>query len=389
VPTRTTGTPDLITPTERGLWCEAGGFHIDPWKPVERAVVTHAHADHACPGCAHYLASPATCDLLRVRIGPSIDATPLPFGTPIVQGAARVSLHPAGHILGSAQVRVEDTRLGDNDGTWCVSGDYKTDHDPTAERFEPVRCDTFISETTFALPIYRWPDRAVVASDINRWWRGNARAGRTSVLLAYSLGKAQRVLRMLDPSIGPIGVHASIPKLSAVYDQHGVVLPDALTANPESAPDLKNGAVIVAPPAAASGPWIRRFAGPEGLRVAMVSGWMRVRGRRRWQSVDHGFVLSDHADWQGLLDTIDATGAARVGLTHGSASVMARYLNEQTSLDAFVIPTRYTGEEAGEPEQQGPEQPDSGSNDAPLSEPAPAAGGIETGERADNAEGGA
>jgi len=351
---------DLITPTDRGLWCAAGNFHIDPWRPVERAVVTHAHADHACPGCEHYLASPATCDLLRVRIGPDIDATPLPFGKAITQGDTRVSLHPAGHILGSAQVRVEDTRPGaHNDGTWCVSGDYKVDppqqQDPTAERFEPVRCDAFISETTFALPIYRWPDRARVAREINAWWRANAEAGRTSVLLAYSLGKAQRVLRLLDPAIGPIGVHASIPKLSAVYERHGVVLPEAVTANAESAPDLKNGGVIVAPPSASSGPWVRRFAGPEGLRIAMVSGWMRVRGRRRWQSLDHGFVLSDHADWQGLLDSIEATGAARVGLTHGSASIMARYLAEHASLDAFVVPTRYTGEGDGENKADGDE----------------------------------
>lgn len=340
---------DLVVPTDRGLWCATGNFHIDPWRPVERAVVTHAHADHACPGCEYYLASPATCDLLRVRIGPNIDATPIPFGKPVTQGDTRVSLHPAGHILGSAQVRVEDTRTGQrNDGSWCVSGDYKTDPDPTAEAFEPVRCDTFISETTFALPIYRWPDRGRIAREINNWWRTNAQKGRTSVLLAYSLGKAQRVLRLLDPAIGPIGVHASIPKLSAVYERHAVVLPRAVTANADSAGDLKNGGVIVAPPSASSGPWIRRFAGPEGLRVAMVSGWMRVRGRRRWQSLDHGFVLSDHADWPGLLATIRETGATRVGLTHGSASTMARYLAEHRSLDAFVVPTRYTGEGDGE-----------------------------------------
>ena len=336
---------DLIIPTDRGLWCEAGSFHIDPWRPVERAVVTHAHADHACPGCTHYLASPATCDLLRVRIGPNIRATPLRFGKALTERDTRVTLHPAGHILGSAQVRVEHTKKGKtNRGTWCVSGDYKADRDPTAEPFEPVACDTFISETTFALPIYRWPHRAQIARDMNTWWHANAAAGRTTVLLAYSLGKAQRVLRMLDPSIGPIGVHGAIPKLSEVYERHGIVLPTAVHAGKDTAKDLKNGGVIVAPPSAASGPWIRRFSGPEGLRIAMVSGWMRVRGRRRWQSTDHGFVLSDHADWPGLIDAIKETGAARVGLTHGSAAVMARYLAEHEGLDSFVVPTRYTGE---------------------------------------------
>lgn len=359
----------LIRATDRGLWCEAGGFHIDPWRPVERAVVTHAHADHACPGCTHYLASPATCDLLRVRIGAHIDATPLAFGVPALHRDTRITLHPAGHILGSAQVRVQHTKT---DETWCVSGDYKADPsqapDPTAESFEPVPCDTFISETTFALPIYRWPDRAEIARDMNAWWRANASAGRTSVLLAYSLGKAQRVLRMLDPSIGPIGVHGAIPKLSAVYEKHGVVLPDALPANKEHASDLKNGGMIVAPPSAASGPWIRRFAGPEGLRVAMASGWMRVRGRRRWQSTDHGFVLSDHADWPNLIAAIKATGASRVGLTHGSASVMARYLAEHEQLDTFVVPTRYTGEsesENGEGDNSESEAGDNANNELP------------------------
>lgn len=354
-----TAATDLIVPTDRGLWCAAGRFYIDPWKPVERAVVTHAHADHACPGCDHYLASPATCDLLRVRIGRHIDATPLPFASSLAQGDTRVTLHPAGHILGSAQVRVEHARSGES---WCVSGDYKTDPsqrpDPTAEPFEPVACETFISETTFALPIYRWPDRAIVARAMNEWWRANAEAGRTSVLLAYSLGKAQRVIRMLDPSVGPIGVHGAIPKLSAVYARHGVALPDTVHADAENAPDLKNGGLIVAPPSAATGPWLRRFAGPEGIRTAMVSGWVRVRGRRRWKSTDHGFVLSDHADWPNLIDAIKETGAGRVGLTHGSASTMARYLAEHEGLDTFVVPTRYTGEGDAQPDTQADTQAD-------------------------------
>lgn len=332
----------LITTTASGLWCEAGGFHIDPWHPVPRAVITHAHADHACAGCETYLASPATCDLLRVRIGKSINVQSLPFGQSVREGDAAVSLHPAGHILGSAQVRVAHATTGE---TWVVSGDYKTDPDPTAETFEPVRCDTFISETTFALPIYRWPDRAAVAYDINTWWRQCAEQSRTAVLLAYSLGKAQRVLHLLDDSIGPIGVHGSIPALSEVYTRHGIDLPSCVHANADTAAALKGTGIIVAPPSAGSGPWIRKFAGENGLRIAMASGWMRVRGRRRWQCLDHGFVLSDHADWPHLLSTIETTGASRVGLTHGSASTLARYLAEARGMDTFVLPTRYTGEE--------------------------------------------
>ena len=335
--------PELITATDRGLWCEAGGFHVDPWKPVDRAVITHAHADHACAGCGAYLAAPPTRDLLRKRLGKKINAESIPFGERRAMNGATVSLHPAGHILGSAQVRVEA-----GGETWAVSGDYKTDPDPAAEPFEPVPCDAFISETTFALPIYRWPDRERVAREINGWWAACAAEGRTAVLLAYSLGKAQRVLRMLDPSIGPIGVHGAIPPLSEIYHAHGVALPAVVHANAETAPRLKQGGVVVAPPSAASGTWVRRFAGPGGLRTALVSGWMRVRGRRRWNSVDRGFVLSDHADWSGLLDTVRATGASRIRLTHGAAATFARYLREEMHLDARALETRYTGE-GGEP----------------------------------------
>ena len=338
----TSSRDSLITSTERGLWCQAGRFHIDPWEPVERAVITHAHADHACPGCTTYLASPPTCDLLRARLGRDIDAQPVPFGRSFLHEDTRISLHPAGHILGSAQVRVEHVKTGE---VWVASGDYKTDPDPTAERFEPVRCHTFITETTFALPIYRWPDHAQVARDINRWWRTCAEAGRTAVLLVYALGKAQRILHLLDPVIGPIAVHGSIPPLNDVYAAHGIDLPPCTHANAETADQIRGHGVILAPPSASSGPWIRRFRGPDGLRIAMVSGWMRVRGRRRWRSIDHGFALSDHADWPNLIRTIRETGATRVGLTHGSASTLARYLRETYALDTFVLPTRYTGEQ--------------------------------------------
>jgi putative mRNA 3-end processing factor len=331
---------ELIVPTERGLWCEAGGFHIDPWRPVDVAVVTHAHADHATPGCGSYIASANTLALMRSRMSGMIGGTTPAFGERVRLGTVTVSLHPAGHVLGSAQVRVEP----DEGPVWVVTGDYKTETDPTCEPFEPVACDTLLTECTFGLPIYRWPDSAEVFGDINAWWRANAAAGRTTLLLTYALGKAQRVLAGLDASIGPIGIHGALKGPTGVYRAAGIALPDTVHAGPDSAADLKGVGLIIAPPSAASTPWVRRFKGPGGMRTAFVSGWMRVRGRRRWGSVDRGFVLSDHADWDGLIDTVRRTGASRVGVTHGSSEPLARYLQERMGLDTFVVPTRYRGE---------------------------------------------
>jgi len=331
---------DLVAAAPEGLACDAGGFHIDPWKPVPLAVVTHAHADHARPGCGRYIATPRTAAFMRARFGGDPDITELDFGTPIDLRGVRVSLHPAGHTPGSAQVRLErDGRV------WCVTGDYKRDHDTTSEPFELVPCDALITESTFGLPIFDWPDPERVAEDLNRWRRDNADRGATSVLLAYAFGKAQRVLSMLDPGIGPIGVHGAVARLNRAYADLGVGLPDWIHASRDTRDELRGRGTIVAPPSVAGGTWLRPFAGPGGLRTAMVSGWMTIRGRRRWRALDAGFVLSDHADWTGLLRTIEQTGAQRVGVTHGYAEPMARYLRECRGLDAYVVPTRYQGED--------------------------------------------
>lgn len=334
---------DLIVPTDRGLWCQAGGFHIDPWRPVDLAVVTHAHADHATPGCAHYIASRNTIALMRSRMPGTIEATTPEFGQPVRLGTTTVSLHPAGHVLGSSQVRVAP----DEGPVWVVTGDFKVEPDTTCEPFEVVPCDVLLTESTFGLPIYRWGDPGAVFDDINAWWRSNAEQDRTTVLLTYALGKAQRVLAGLDPSVGPIGIHGALRGPTAVYRDAGITLPDTVHANAENAAELKGKGLIVCPPSASGTPWVRRFKGAGsggGLRTAFVSGWMRVRGRRRWGSVDRGFVLSDHADWDGLIDTVRRCGATRVGVTHGSSEVLARYLAERVGVETFVVPTRYTGE---------------------------------------------
>lgn len=351
----------LIAPTEEGLLCDAGAgerFHIDPWRPVARAVVTHAHSDHAIPGCGAYLASPTGTAILRARLGESITVQTLPWNEQLRIGDVRVSLHPAGHVLGSAQVRVERVHApavtsANDGGVWCVSGDYFTRAEelaghlpprPGIEPFEPVPCDTFLTESTFGLPIYRWPPDREVFHDLNSWWRDNALAGVTSVVYGYALGKAQRVLMNLDPSIGPIAIHGSILRLNNAYRACGIDLPNAPPLTPDVLKEIKGRGLVLAPPSASGNvAWVRKLAGKGGIADAFVSGWMRVRGKRRWRSFDRGFVFSDHPDWPGLLAAIQATGATRVGVTHGSAATLARWLREHGT-DSFVVPTRYEGE---------------------------------------------
>jgi putative mRNA 3-end processing factor len=325
----------LLRLTDRGLYCEAGDFFVDPWAPVERAVVTHAHGDHATWGCRSYLTSAPGRGVLALRLGPDANITALPFAeTTLLQGV-RLSLHPAGHILGSAQVRLEA-----GGEVWVVSGDYKTEPDPTCTPFEPVRCHTFVTESTFGLPVYRWPAQAETFAEINAWWRANAAAGKTSLLYGYALGKAQRVLAGLDPSIGPILTHGAVERMTAAYRDAGVALPPTTHALLVTRKADRQGAIVLAPPSAEGGTWARRF-GPSSN--AFASGWMRVRGARRRRALDRGFPLSDHVDWPALLAAIEATGAHHVWVTHGFTGVVTRWLQER-GLDARAIATRFEGE---------------------------------------------
>jgi putative mRNA 3-end processing factor len=338
---------DLLSMTDRGLYCAAGDFHIDPWRPVERAVVTHAHADHARWGCGHYLAAAAGERVLRRRLGSEASIETLPWGERRDLGGVTVSFHPAGHILGSAQVRVE--HRGE---VWVVSGDYKTDPDPTCAPWEPVRCHTFVTECTFGLPVYRWPSQAEVFAEIDDWWRANAADGRASLLYGYALGKAQRLLAGVDPGIGPIFLHGAVDKLTEDYRESGIALPPTRYATVDAAPEGGwGGALVIAPPSAHGTPWMRRF-GPAS--TAFASGWMRVRGMRRRRSVDRGFVLSDHVDWPQLMAAIEATGAERVWATHGSSGAVVRWLEER-GIEARAIPTRWEGEMDAEGELEGGE----------------------------------
>jgi putative mRNA 3-end processing factor len=325
----------LIEAGDHGLYCAAGDFHIDPWRPVDRAVVTHAHADHATAGCQRYLCSNPGVEVLRQRVHQGARIEGLDYGESTTIHGVKVSLHPAGHLLGSAQVRVEHAGRVE-----VVTGDYKTQADATCTTFEPVQCHRLITECTFGLPIYRWAPEAELAEQINDWWRENCAAGRTSVVFAYALGKAQRVLSLVDRSLGSVVVHGSVKRFVEVYAAAGVDLPEVTTSTAESRKEVKGKGLVVAPPSVLGTPWLKKFA-PASL--AFASGWMMVRGNRRRRGVDRGFVLSDHADWPGLLDTIEACGCESVGATHGYTNVLARYLREQ-GMDADEVATRYMGE---------------------------------------------
>ena len=326
---------DLIAPTDRGLYCPAGDFHIDPWRPVARALITHAHSDHARPGSDLYVCHRATAPFLKKRLG-DIAVETADYGERLVRDGVEVSFHPAGHILGSAQIRV--AAKGE---VWVASGDYKLEADGVSAAFEPVRCDVFITEATFGLPIYHWRPQDELYAAIDAWRRENMSAGRASVLFAYALGKAQRVLAHVDPSLGPIVCHGAIQAINALYRAIGVALPPArLASEIENKRDFAR-ALILAPPSAPASPWLKRFG---DYSDALASGFMQVRGNRRRRGLDRGFALSDHADWPGLLAAIEATGAKRVLATHGMVQPFARYLREK-GFDARVLPTPYGEEE--------------------------------------------
>lgn len=330
----------LVSLTNDGLYCEVGGFHIDPWNPVSYAVVTHAHGDHLYAGCGQYLSTWDGLQLLRARIG-EVNVSTLSYTESLERNGVRISFHPAGHILGSAQVRLEYRGQ-----VWVVSGDYKLAADPTCLSFDPVSCHTLITESTFGLPIYRWNSSAELFASVNDWWRANQAAGKTSLIFGHALGKAQRLLAGVDSTIGPIFTHGAVERLTRAYRESGVNLPatqrvgDVVVTRGREKPWA--GGLVIAPTWATNPAWLRRF---EPYSDAIASGWMQVRGTRRRKAVDRGFAISDHADWTGLLSVIKESGAARVLATHGFAPILARYCRDE-GLESGVIATRFGDEEA-------------------------------------------
>ncbi|MEL6884848.1 MAG: ligase-associated DNA damage response exonuclease [Pseudomonadota bacterium] len=324
-----------LTFTAKGIYCPSGDFYIDPWRPVDRALITHGHADHARSGMGAYLATDIAAPVMRHRLG-DIPLDTIRYGEVRQIGGARVSFHPAGHVPGSAQIRVE---VGGE--VWVASGDYKVADDGLSTAFEPVKCHHFITESTFGLPVFRWQNQQAVADQINGWWAACAAAGKTAFLGCYALGKAQRLLTMLDASIGPILTHTAVENTNAVLRGQGITLPDTVQAGPDLAPRDHPGAIVLTPPSAIGSAWARKFGAQE---TAFASGWMALRGIRRRRAGDRGFVISDHADWPGLLDAIRATQAENIYVTHGYTDIFSRYLNEN-GWAAQVIPTEFGGDE--------------------------------------------
>lgn len=336
---------ELIVETPQGLYCPQGDFWIDPAAPTKRAVITHAHGDHAHPGAEQFICTTQTAPLLKRRLAGSLEEDApeananiqaLAYGQKLRLGDAEVSLHPAGHVLGSAQVRIES-----GGEVWVVSGDYKRDADPTCTPFEPLRCDVFVTEATFALPVFRWDPPETVTAQIKAWWDANREAEKASVLICYALGKAQRILAELQRfTEKPIYVHGAVETITQVYRDLGVkMLPTVPVAQTKKGHSFK-GELILAPRSARGNTWMRRFGASE---EAFASGWMRIRGTRRRMSYDRGFVLSDHADWRSLLATIEETTAKRVLVTHGYTDALARFLSER-GYQAGILKTAFEGE---------------------------------------------
>lgn len=325
----------LISVRPEGLYCEKGDFYIDPWRSVETALITHAHSDHARAGSAQYIATAQSEGILRRRLGQDMGLQGVEYGDRLKLGDTWVSFHSAGHVLGSAQIRVEH-----NDEVWVVSGDYKRCADPSCAPFEVVPCDTFITEATFGLPIYRWDSGAETVRHIYDWWQGDPE--RPSILFCYAFGKAQRVLsELVQLTDRPVYVHGAVHVLTEIYREQGVAMVPTLPTSEMPRTHKYMGDLVLAPPSGHRSSWMKRFKHPQ---TAFASGWMAVRGARRRRGYERGFVLSDHADWPGLIQTVKETGAKTVYVTHGQSDVVSRYLQESLKLEAMPLETLFEGE---------------------------------------------
>lgn len=326
----------LLKFTSSSIFCSKANVHIDPWKPEDFAIITHAHSDHAKVGCKHYLAHKDSESILRLRLGENISLQTVEYGESFYINGVQFSLHPAGHVIGSAQIRVE--HAGE---TWVASGDYKVEDDNFSQAFEAVKCNTFITESTFGLPIYEWRPQQEIMHGINEWWEQNFLQGKASVLMGYALGKMQRLIKNLQPFAHPVFAHGAIFHVNECLRKAGFDLPFIPLVTKDI--DKKNykGALIFATPSSLNTPWLKKF---EPYSTGYCSGWMTVRGAKNRRSVDRGFVLSDHADWNELNSVIAATGAQKVFVTHGFTDTYTQWLNEQ-GIEAAEVSTQYGVEE--------------------------------------------
>ncbi|EPR70947.1 ligase-associated DNA damage response exonuclease [Cyclobacterium qasimii] len=326
----------LLQFTEKGIYCERANVYIDPWKPVNYAIITHAHADHSRWGNKFYLCHHLSKPIIQHRLGGDIHIESMEYLEKKSINGVEFSFFPAGHIIGSAQVRV--AYKGE---VWVASGDYKLEDDGFSTPFEPIKCNTFITECTFGLPVFKWQDQKEVFEDINNWWRKNKEEDKVTILTGYSLGKAQRLIQGVDPSIGKIFTHGAIEKTNEIIRNMGVGLNETTYVTPEINKKDFKGALVIAPPSALGTSWQKKF---QPFEVGIASGWMKMRGPRRRRSVDRGFVLSDHADWDGLNTAIKATECEKVIVTHGYTNIFSKWLNDQ-GIETQIEATEFEGEQ--------------------------------------------
>ena len=320
----------LLEFTEKGIYCSQAGVYLDPWRGVDKALISHGHTDHARWGSRHYITHEINVTIIKHRLG-KISVTGKKYGEVFNINGVRFSFHPAGHVPGSSQIRVE--HKGE---VWVFTGDYKTQVDGISTPFEPVKCNTFITECTFGIPVFQWEEPNIVHESINHWWVNNKNDQTTSLLMGYSLGKVQRLLKHLDPSIGKIFTHGATEKMTQILRQFIDFPPTELITRETTKKDIE-GNLVLAPPAVLGSPWVKKLG---KLSTGYASGWMAFRGARRRRAVDRAFILSDHADWQGLLSAIKATGCENIITTHGYTEIFAQYLREQ-GWNAWTEKTQY------------------------------------------------
>lgn len=323
----------LLAFNANGIYCAAADVYLDPWRKVDKAIISHGHADHSRWGNKKYITHHHNIPIMKHRLG-EIDVEGKAYGESFTINTVKFSLHPAGHVIGSSQIRVE--HKGE---VWVFTGDYKDEADGVCMPFEAVKCHTFITECTFGLPAFKWKPQAEVMQDINQWWAENKAEGRTSVLFGYSLGKAQRLLKHLNPEIGKIYTHGAIENITEVL-RPLVEFPETTRVTRDTTKKELNGNLVLAPPSAHGGTWIRKMV---PYATASASGWMTFRGARRRRAIDKGFVMSDHCDWDGLLNSVKATGCEKVICTHGYTTIFSKYLRE-LGYDARTQETQYEGE---------------------------------------------
>lgn len=326
--------PDLLKLTPKGLYCPVADVYLDPWKPVSKAIISHAHADHAKAGSSHYLCHPLTKPILEHRINAKSIETKK-YGERFSINGVKFSFHPAGHIIGSCQIRVE--YKGE---VWVFSGDYNPKPNIANTPFESVKCNTFITESTFGLPVYKWQENDEISLEINKWWRKNKQEGVTSIICGYTLGKAQRILQSLDTSIGNIFTHTAVENINNIFKAQGIEFKWAKHLHQEVLKQDLKGSIIICPPSSIGSTWLNKYS---PYKIAMCSGWMLLRGAKRRLNVDKGFVLSDHADWQGLNDAVSSSEATKVLVTHGYTDVFSQWLNEK-GIESYPLKTEFEGE---------------------------------------------